>query len=91
MPRYEANLIRSDPGSLDGVYRFVADSDLEALSRMPAVHGSTVLEIWRGRRLVAIMDSQNVAIANSNLATVAAAMIQQVAVSRRTARPDDVT
>ena len=78
MPFYQATLIRAAPSIPNCVIQFVARSDLQAIARMPVIQGDCTVEIWRGERLVAILDAETVAIAECDLAAAAESLIATV-------------
>jgi len=78
MPCYQAIIMREDLAIPSCVFKFVAGTDMQAVSRMPAVEGDCTVEIWRGTRLIAIIDAETAVIADCNLAAVAARMIGRI-------------
>jgi hypothetical protein len=75
MPIYQATIIQADHSTPNCVFQFVAGSDLQAVARMPLIEGDCTLEIWRGERLVAMLDAGTVAVADGDLAAAAQNLI----------------
>jgi len=82
MPCYQATIVRSEPAIPSCVVEFVAGSDLQAIARMPEVERDCVVEIWRGNRLIAMIEGDRVTVANYDLEVVTAGLLEWVAAGR---------
>lgn len=87
MPCFRATIVRSNPAIPNSAFHFIAGSDRQAVARMPMVLGDATLELWRGERLVAMIDARAVTVAEYNVALVAAAFIEMARITGRPAAP----